>query len=207
MRIKANMLYNNRYIVEEDCIIEKYITVPNDKFNNLCQNLLEDNPLVSDNKDFMFRDDEYIRHCVMFIDTENGNGLLVYNEGHDYARETAFIPNAKLLIDMDRYSVLKEFNNRMIKVADEIIAKAVDCNENGMFIANMCKYDEVGKIPVDRCLIDEMLSESDLITETELFDDEIIIQLNSEIHHEEDEAIEMRAKSEADYDARFEQNM
>ena len=40
-----------------------------------------------------------IAHCVLFVDSESGDGILVESEGAKYARKSQFIPNARALIE------------------------------------------------------------------------------------------------------------
>ena len=47
------------------------------------------------------RHDEDARHCLLILDAEGKDGFLVDPQGHNYARYSAFVPNARSLLTPD----------------------------------------------------------------------------------------------------------
>ena len=67
-----------------------------------------------------------IAHCVLFVDSESGDGILVDSEGAKYARKSQFIPNARALIENNE---LTEAERRIHERPKEITA---DIAENAL---------------------------------------------------------------------------
>lgn len=97
-------------------VVEKAFSLSADEFACLKNNLLRDNELISKNKDLMYIDDNEIRHCLLFYDNDNGDGILVDSSGYDYARYSQYIPGAKSLVES-------------IENAEEITENTVDSEE------------------------------------------------------------------------------
>ncbi|MBQ8010525.1 MAG: hypothetical protein IJ265_03125 [Oscillospiraceae bacterium] len=54
-------------------------------------------PEIAQHKDLMYMA-EGVAHCLLFVDSKTGDGLLVEAEGYDYARNSHFVPNAKATV-------------------------------------------------------------------------------------------------------------
>jgi len=55
-------------------------------------------PEIAQHKDLMYMA-EGVAHCLLFVDSKTGDGLLVEAEGYDYARNSHFVPNAKAILE------------------------------------------------------------------------------------------------------------
>ena len=74
--------------------VEKIVHLSSEQFDRLRDHPLDDHEAVKAAKPYMWSDEKQT-HCVLFLDTESGNGILVDSEGYDYARYAAFVPNAR----------------------------------------------------------------------------------------------------------------
>ena len=55
-------------------------------------------PEIAQHRDLMYMA-EGVAHCLLFVDSKTGDGLLVEAEGYDYARNSHFVPNAKAILE------------------------------------------------------------------------------------------------------------
>lgn len=79
------------------CVVEKVIDVHETEFKKMLEKPLERNYHLAPYRGLTgFYDDAY--HCVLFVDQNSGDGLLVNSEGSNYARYSQFIPNAKDIV-------------------------------------------------------------------------------------------------------------
>ena len=97
--IKTALNYKATDYELADCIVEKAIALSHDEFSSLIS--LTDNcyDFLADNREYMYFDKDNNCHCVLAYDKENGDGLLIDAEGYDYARYSAYIHNAKEMIE------------------------------------------------------------------------------------------------------------
>ena len=79
--------------------MEKVVTLYGNEFSKLKNFTLDDNRYIARYHKLMCIDSENVAHCLLFVDSESGNGILVDSEGAKYARKSQFIPNARALIE------------------------------------------------------------------------------------------------------------
>ena len=95
--LNANMICKADRFEPKRCTVEKVIEVSDSEFRTFTENPMKRNYYLPKYKDLMgYYDDSY--HGVLFVNMENGDGLLVNSEGYDYARYSQYIPNASDLI-------------------------------------------------------------------------------------------------------------
>ena len=81
--LNANMICKADRFVPKKCTVEKVIEVSDSEFKKFIENPMKRNYYLSQYKDLMgYYDDSY--HGVLFVNMENGDGLLVNSEGYDY---------------------------------------------------------------------------------------------------------------------------
>ncbi|MBE6857538.1 MAG: hypothetical protein E7500_09015, partial [Ruminococcus sp.] len=78
--------------------VEKVIPLYGKRFEQMRDHPLEDAPEIIDNKDLMYMEGN-TAHCILFLDANGSDGILVEAEGADYARKSQFIPNARAIIE------------------------------------------------------------------------------------------------------------
>lgn len=78
------------------CRVSQAVTMPHADFMQMMQNPMLDNTYIKEHKDQMYKSGN-TDHCILFIDAETGNGMLVQSDGNDYALYSQFIPNARTL--------------------------------------------------------------------------------------------------------------
>lgn len=131
--------------------VEKVITLYGNSFNRLKNDALNDNPYIAENRDLMYIDSDDVAHCMLFVDYDTGDGILVESEGSEYARKSQFIPNARALLESNELTAAEtRLHSSLRKIADKI-AELAHCGETSF-------------------TFDELLAESDLDVKSVLRD-------------------------------------
>ena len=85
-----------RQLIESGKVIE----LPSQRFQQFSRALLADYDFIAENKNSIRHDDD-ARHCLLILDAEGKDGFLVDLQGYNYARYSAFVPNARSLLTPD----------------------------------------------------------------------------------------------------------
>ena len=84
----------------EPCSVDKVIELPAQRFQQFSRALLADYDFIAENKTAI-RHDTDSRHCLLILDAKGTGGFLVDPQGYNYARYSAFVPNARSLLTSD----------------------------------------------------------------------------------------------------------
>ena len=99
MIIQAELRRKQSEYEGEACVVDKVIELPAQRFRQFSRALLADYDFIAENKNAIRHDDA--RHCLLILDAEGKDGFLVDPQGHNYARYSAFVPNARSLLTPD----------------------------------------------------------------------------------------------------------
>ena len=100
MIIQAELRRKQSEYEGEACSVDKVIELPAQRFQQFSRALLADYDFIAENKNAIRHDDD-ARHCLLILDAEGMGGFLVDPQGHNYARYSAFVPNARSLLTPD----------------------------------------------------------------------------------------------------------
>ena len=100
MIIQAELKCNQTGCEADPCAVDKVIELPSPRFQQFSRALLADYDFIAENKNAIRHDDDS-RHCLLILDAEGKDGFLVDPQGHNYARYSAFVPNARSLLTPD----------------------------------------------------------------------------------------------------------
>ena len=100
MIIQAELKCKQTGCEADPCAVDKVIELPSPRFKQFSRALLADYDFIAENKNAI-RHDEDARHCLLILDAEGTDGFLVDPQGHNYARYSAFVPNARSLLTPD----------------------------------------------------------------------------------------------------------
>ena len=100
MIIQAELKCKQTGCEADPCAVDKVIELPSPRFRQFSRALLADYDFIAENKDAIRHDDD-ARHCLLILDAEGTDGFLVDPQGHNYARYSAFVPNARSLLTPD----------------------------------------------------------------------------------------------------------
>ena len=100
MIIQAELKRKQSEYEGEACSVDKVIELPAQRFQQFSRALLADYDFIAKNKNAI-RHDEEARHCLLILDADGTDSVLVDPQGYNYARYSAFVPNARSLVTSD----------------------------------------------------------------------------------------------------------
>lgn len=100
MIIQAELRRKQSEYEGEACSVDKVIELPAQRFKQFSRALLADYDFIAENKNAIRHDDD-ARHCLLILDAEGTDGFLIDPQGYNYARYSAFVPNARSLLTPD----------------------------------------------------------------------------------------------------------
>ena len=78
--------------------VEKVIPLYGKRFEQMRDHPLDDCPEIIESRELMYMEGN-TTHCILFLDANGSDGILVEAEGADYARKSQFIPNARAIVE------------------------------------------------------------------------------------------------------------
>ena len=102
--------------------VEKVITLYGREFEKMRDCPINDNPYITEHSDLMYMDDD-TAHCLLFLDANGSDGILVEAEGFGYARKSQFIPNARAIIEQNDFTESERKLHTELKAMADSIAE------------------------------------------------------------------------------------
>ena len=93
MIIQAELKRKQSEYEGEACVVDKVIELPVQRFQQFSRALLVDYDFIAENKNAIQHDDD-ARHCLLILDADGTDGVLVDPQGYNYARYSAFVPKS-----------------------------------------------------------------------------------------------------------------
>ena len=100
MILKADFRYKQVAPEVEACVVEKVVELSTAEFDQFCRSMLEKYPFIREARASLHYDDG-MRHGFLVLGVGRNDGILVDTQGADYARYSAFVPNARSLLTPD----------------------------------------------------------------------------------------------------------
>ena len=110
-------------------VVEAVHTLSHTEFENFSGSLLESYPFIAERADSLGVDEQDRCRCLLILDEDDDNGILVHSAGYDYARYTSYYPNAKM-----------HLKNEIRQVAEAIVRGRFGDTENGSWIVG---FDDI----------------------------------------------------------------
>ena len=188
MNINAIFQKKDCEINTEPCVIEKTVELTEKEYNHFYHNLLEDYSFIAENSDCMYQDNNGVRHCMLVLGKGITDGILVEAEGSGYARYSAFLPGARLLIEHERYPSLTANADEMRRLTEKYVQKALDGQIDCQYNIN---FSEARKLCRQSGFTDElfmeMLSDREEFEYVEQTDDGCFVTIAEPYLRQEDE--------------------
>ena len=149
------------------CNIRKIIMLSDRKYQEFSENLLKDYDFIAQNKDEIGYEDDGTRCCLLVMNVNKQDGYLVDSSGYDYARYSAYLPNAR------------DFANAQIKkLADYVVSEGTEHTEDGKWsnsYKDIIDHFDTTVTPTNGIgqLLKEELDERDEVSECIMAEDEI----------------------------------
>jgi len=121
-----------------DCVIEKIVELPEEEYRQFKNNLLRDTGFIAESADFMLMDGNGLNHCLLVLEKNNSEGVLIQSEGYDYARYASLLPGARDFVTA-----------RLGKLADQIIRDGTQNTSNGTWAVYFDELKEQYNLSLD----------------------------------------------------------
>ncbi len=147
-KLKLNSTLNHKHdhYSPYEVSVEKVVTLYSKSFEKLKNNPSAKNPYIAEYCNLMCIDSNDVAHCLLFVDHESGDGILMESEGcgcpvdtsalaeaptettaetSDYARKSQFIPNAMALIeDNEMTDAERKIHDKISAIAEKLAEMA-----------------------------------------------------------------------------------
>lgn len=78
--------------------VEKIVQLSDEDFSYFSKHLLNNYAFIDANKEYLFKDEKDVQHCMLVMGEDHDEGILVQSEGAAYARYSALLPNARIWV-------------------------------------------------------------------------------------------------------------
>ena len=147
--LNANMICKSSGFKPQKCAVEKVIGVSGAEFQHFIEAPTLRNYYLPQYKNLMGYYDD-IHHGVLFVNEENGDGLLVNSEGADYARYSQYIPNAREIIQRhEQTAALDNLKIHMGCCIDRWLKQNASENEFGIPLTDLIDDSNLAEIFID----------------------------------------------------------
>ena len=109
--------------------VEKVIPLYGKRFEQMRDHPLDDCPEIIENRDLMYMKGN-TAHCILFLDANGSDGILVEAEGADYARKSQFIPNARAIVEANDITAGEHQLHAELKAMADHIAELAHTGQN-----------------------------------------------------------------------------
>ena len=160
-KLKFNSTLNHKQsdYKTREIIVEKVITLYGRSFSELKDHPLRDDPYIAENRDLMYIDDNDAAHCLLMVDYDSGDGILVESEGSSYARKSQFIPNARALVENNELTVSEQKLHKSLKKMVDHIAELAHCGEKSFAFDELLEKSDLDLKSLLRDSVVTMLQE------------------------------------------------
>lgn len=143
LKFNSTLNYKQSDYKTREIIVEKVITLYEESFLELKDHPLRDNPYIAQNRDLMYIDSNDTAHCLLMVDYDSGDGILVESEGSNYARKSQFIPNAEALIEISNLTLPERKLHRNLKKIVDHIAELAHCGEKSFVFEELLEKSDL----------------------------------------------------------------
>lgn len=138
--------------------VEKVITLYGRSFEELKNHPLDDDPHIAAYRDLMYMEGD-TAHCLLFVDYDSGDGILVESEGSNYARKSQFIPNARALLESNELTISERKLHQELKQISDKIAERAHCGKTSFTFDELLEESDLDVKSVLRDAVTAMLRE------------------------------------------------
>ena len=84
--IKTNAIFHRKMIEIEaqPCVIEAIELMNQEQYDSFSRNMLADRDFIRDRKKDMYVDENGTMHCLLVINEDSGDGIVIDSSGYDY---------------------------------------------------------------------------------------------------------------------------
>ncbi len=181
MIINTPMNRKETYYQPERCQVDVTVTLNHWEFEYLKNSTLDDFNFIRDLLDKLPVTNDNTRHCILALDEAGEDGILIDPQGYSYPRYSAYIPNAKQMLQMEQYPSLQAYAKDMIDTVEEVALLAVNSQQDGEFHSDLSDIENDFQPNVlDKYLLAEMLNNRPEFESAEYADGELNAVISGE---------------------------
>ncbi len=147
--------------------VEKIIPLYDKRFEQMRDHPLEDAPEIIENRDLMHMEGN-TAHCILFLDANGNDGILVEAEGADYARKSEFISNARAIIEQSELTHGERQLHAELKAMADRIAELAHTGQKHFTFEEMLGDGNLKTMMIQA--VAEMLDRRDDLAEVQEYD-------------------------------------
>ena len=207
-KLKFNSTLNHKQsdYQTHEVVVEKVVTLYGRSFSELKEHLMRDNTYITENRDLMYIDSNDVAHCLLLLDYDSGDGILVESEGSSYARKSQFISNAKALLENKELTASeRKLHNELKQISDKI-AELAHCGEKSFDFEEMLDKSDLDLKLLLRDSVVTMLQEREDIQMAEVIELGVPLQPDIKVEAKETQPLSFYcplhivAESDEEYD-------
>ena len=165
----------------ERCQVDVTVTLNHWEFEYLKNSTLDDFNFIRDSLDKLPVTNDNTRHCILALDEAGEDGILIDPQGYSYPRYSAYIPNAKQMLQMEQYPSLQAYAKDMIDTVEEVTQLAVNSQQDGEFHSDLSDIENDFQPNVlDKFLLADMLNSRPEFESVEYADGELNAVISGE---------------------------
>ena len=181
MKIKAVFQRKEAKYETEDCEISRVVELPQNQYHYFATRLLAEHDFLVELRSEMGFTEDGVRHCLLVLPEGGDDGILVDAQGSNYARYSAFLPNARQQVILGKYQSLTDFTKEMYQHAENATQKVLKGQSDGSFYLKASDLpDPVSNPMFDYQLLGQMLSERPEFTSVDTMSSEMLIAVAPE---------------------------
>ena len=144
--------------------VEKVIPLYGKRFEQMRDHPLDDCPEIIENRDLMYMKGN-TAHCILFLDANGSDGILVEAEGADYARKSEFISNARAIIEQSEFTYGERQLHAELKAIADRIAELAHAGQKHFIFEEMLGDGNMKAMMIQA--VGEMLDRRDDLAEVQ----------------------------------------
>ena len=181
MIIEAQLHFKDTEVKTDRCQVDEVIELPHGNFEYFRNLPLDDYDFIKRALDKLPATNDNTRHCILALDESGSDGILIDPEGYFFARYTAFIPNARQMLEAEEYPSLTNYVKSMRDIAETVTQVALNSHTDGEYVSDL-EYIETDFQPnvLDKYLLVDMLNERPEFKSVEYDDGALVMKLSDE---------------------------
>lgn len=166
LTIYATLNRKADHYAPEKCAVRKVVEIGSREFRELRCNLGKPNYIIKQNAEMMgYYNGAF--NCILFLNSDGKDGILVNSEGADYARYSQYIPNARDIIAVHEQTLIfGELKNRMDNCIDGWLEHFKNENKFDIPLTDLVDEVDFGEMFVE--YVSERLSRDSTIENFEM---------------------------------------
>mgnify|MGYP002621161687 FL=1 len=161
MKINATLRCKETLFEPHEYEVDNVIEAPHNEFEYFKSHLLGEHDFIADYATYMKEKATAGYHCIILLDKDGNDGIIIDTQGTDYARYSAYFPNARQAVKSPLLEMPKEvyeYAKAITEEVDNIVKNALYNCENGCYSFPLSEInEELGHPQFDLELIQEML--------------------------------------------------